>query len=259
MDYIKVNKDAWDKRTEIHVKSRFYDVDGFLAGKSSLQEIELNEVGCVKDKTLLHLQCHFGLDSLSWARMGAEVTGVDLSPMAIEQAVNIAKQAKLKARFICTDLYSFGRTPKASKDVYDIVFTSYGVVCWLPDLIEWADIVVRHLKPGGMFYMAEFHPFYDLVSGYSYFHKPEPDIEDAGTYTENDIGETSTLAMWSHPISDVLNALTSAGLRITQFNEYPYSPYNCFDGLVERKKGKFYLTHKNQDVPLIYSLKGIKP
>ncbi len=255
MDYLKTNKASWNKRTEIHLTSKFYDVEGFLQGNTSLQKIELEELGDVSGKSLLHLQCHFGLDTLSWARLGANVTGVDLSSTAIEKAQALSRQAGLKGNFICADVYGFG---ESSQEQYDVVFTSYGAVCWLPDIERWAAVAAGSLKPGGTFYMAEFHPFYDIFSGYSYFHKPEPDVEEVGTYTENSQGETSTLAVWGHPISDVFNALLKAGIQVTQLNEYPYSPYNCFEGMVEREKGKFYLTHKDQDIPLVYTIKGTK-
>lgn len=256
MDYLKTNEESWNKRTAIHVNSEFYDVKGFLQGKNALQEIELNEVGDVAGKTLLHLQCHFGLDTLSWSRLGANVTGVDISSAAIEQAKQLAEQTGLKARFICKDLYSYGA---ASTEQYDIVFTSYGALCWLPDLKKWAALVAGSLKRGGTFYIAEFHPFHDVLSGYAYFHSPEPDVEEEGTYTENDDGETSTVITWAHPLSDVINALLGAGLQIIQFNEYPYSPYNCFENMVEEEQGKFCLKHKEQSIPLVYTIKAIKP
>ncbi len=255
MDYLKINKESWNKRTEIHVKSKFYNVQGFLDGNNTLQEIELLELGDVADKTLLHLQCHFGLDTLSWARLGAKVTGVDLSSTAIEKAKQINKQTGLNGRFICSDIYDFGAI---SQQQFDIVFTSYGALCWLPDIEKWAETIASSLKLGGTFYIAEFHPFYDIFSGYSYFHCPEPDVEEEGTYTENDSGETSTLMTWAHPLSDVVNSLIKAGIQITELNEYPYSPYNCFEGMVEREKDKYYLTHKDQEIPMVYTIRGIK-
>jgi len=255
MDYKEINRKSWNRRTELHIDSKFYDVEGFLGGRNTLCEIEINELGDVAGKSLLHLQCHFGLDTLSWARLGAIVTGVDLSSTAIEKAKILSKQAGLDSQFICADVYGFG---ESSKQQYDVVFTSYGALCWLPDIKKWADVVAGSLKSGGTFYMAEFHPFYDVFTGYSYFHRPEPDIEEEGTYTENDRGETSTSVTWAHSISDVVNALLGAGIQITQLNEYPYSPYNCFDGMVEREKDKFFLLHKGQEIPLVYTVKGIR-
>lgn len=263
LDYLEINKASWDKRTEIHLTSTFYDVPGFVAGNSSLNEIELNDIGNVAGKSLLHLQCHFGLDTLSWARLGAQVTGVDLSSKAIENAQQLCQQLnsnlpdkdKLAANFICDDVYHFGQS---NKQQFDIVFTSYGAICWLPDIQKWADIVAQSLKPGGLFYIAEFHPFYDIFSGYSYFHQTAPDIEQEASYTENKGDQTTTTATWCHPISDVVNALIKAGITIQVINEYPYSPYNCFEDMEERESGKFYLKHKEQDIPLIYTIKGVK-
>ncbi len=255
MDYIKTNKASWDKRTGTHVTSKFYDVKGFLEGKCVLNSIELSELGDVSGKELLHLQCHFGLDTLSWARRGAVVTGVDLSSAAIAMANEIKAKAGLKATFICSDLYHYGAIANTA---YDIVFTSYGVVCWLPCIKQWAEVVTKSLNPGGTFYMAEFHPVYDIAAGYSYFHNSQPDITAEGTYTENNSGEKSTFVTWTHPLSDVINALISAGIKIEQLNEYPYSPYNCFDGMEEREQGKFYISQAGHDIPLIYTIKGTK-
>ncbi|WP_394390194.1 class I SAM-dependent methyltransferase [Shewanella woodyi] len=261
MDYLVVNKSAWDKRTKVHVGSKFYDVDGFLSGNSALQEIELEELD-VKGKSLLHLQCHFGLDTLSWAREGAEVTGIDLSSVAIEQARELAVKSQLEANFICSDLYS--AADKLERQ-FDIVFTSYGAICWLPDLNRWAQIIKASLKPGGEFYMAEFHPLEALFDGYSYFAQDEPDIDEEGTYTENCSGEKETLVSWPHPISEVFNALIAAGLEIKHYNEFDFSPYDAFANLdkelVTDKNGKqhtrYAMKHNDQRVPLVYSISAI--
>ena len=255
IDYFEMNRLGWDRRVKIHAESDFYDVKGFLAGSSSLREIELKELGDVCGLTLLHLQCHFGLDTLSFARMGASCTGVDLSPAAIEQAQKLAQTAGLDAQFICSDVYGFHR---GNTDPYNIVFTSYGAICWLPDLERWAQVVSSNLKDGGTFYMVEFHPVYDLLAGYAYFTKSLPDVEQEGTYTENGSEVVAELATWAHPLSSVLNALIGAGIQIEQVREYPFSPYNCFEGMEEREPGRFYLNHKGHDVPITYSITGRK-
>src|SRR5512139_2419139 len=155
-EYQQANLALWNEWAEINVKSREYDVAGFLAGKSSLKSIELEELGEVAGKTLLHLQCHFGLDTLSWARRGAAVTGVDFSDKAVGLAQALAREAGLEARFICSDLYAL---PEVLSGQFDIVYTSYGVLCWLRDLEQWAELIAHFLKPGGVFYIADFHPF----------------------------------------------------------------------------------------------------
>ena len=254
-DYFEMNRIGWDRRALTHMESTFYDVDGFLKGNTSLREIELLELGEVEGKSLLHLQCHFGLDTLSWTRLGARCTGVDISPVAIEQAKILTVKAGLETQFLCTDVYSF---EAANDQSFDIVFTSYGAVCWLPDLQRWAQVIASNLAAGGVFYMAEFHPIYDLLAGYSYFTTELPDVGEEGTYTENGDDVVAKLATWAHPLSNVVNALVNAGIQIEQLNEFPFSPYNCFEGMEEREPGRFYLSHKEHDVPIVYSLKGRK-
>lgn len=255
MDYLSINKAGWNNRTPIHVDSKFYDVQAFKNGKSSLNPIELKLLGNVNGKSLLHLQCHFGLDSLSWSRLGAEVVGVDLSSTAIEQANILKESLGLKANFIESDVCQFGET---NTKQYDIVFTSYGVLCWLPDLTAWAKTIANALKVGGEFHLVEFHTFNDLLHGYSYFPQSEPDIEEEGTYTENCDGTTSTMVTWPHSISEVITALLQQGLSIDNFLEYPYSPYNCFDGLEYVAGLGYQMLHKGQQVPLVYSIKARK-
>jgi SAM-dependent methyltransferase len=253
--YFAMNRAGWDQRANAHFGSSFYDVEGFVAGQTSLREIELAELENVSGKALLHLQCHFGLDTLSWVRKGAVCTGVDISPVAIGKGRQLAARTGLEAKFVCSDVYSF--RPDGSAP-YDIVYTSYGAVCWLPDLHRWAGIVAANLAVGGVFYMVEFHPIYDLLAGYSYFTRAEPDVEEGGTYTENGADVVARLATWAHPLSNVLNALIGVGIQIERVNEFPFSPYNCFEGMTEREPGRFYLSHRGNDVPIVYSIAGRK-
>ncbi|WOT05189.1 class I SAM-dependent methyltransferase [Shewanella youngdeokensis] len=265
MDYLLINQQGWNRRVQTHVTSDFYDVAGFLQGNSSLQEIELAALN-VAGKSMLHLQCHFGLDTLSWARLGAKVTGVDLSTVAIEQAKSLAAQAQLDAEFVCTDVYT---VPQRVAGQFDIVFTSYGAIVWLPDLNKWAQTIASKLKAGGQFYMVEFHPAQAVFDGYSYFHQHEPDIEDEPTYTENAGSKTDTFVSWPHSLADVINALITANIEIASFNEYPFSPYNCFAGLsqetaevelmgVSTECERYYVEQQGQRLPLTYAISGIK-
>ncbi len=150
MDSQTVNKTAWNTLTKSHLKSDFYDLPGFKSGTNSLCDIALEALPDVKGKELLHLQCHFGMETLSWARNGARVTGVDFSPDAIVAAEKLRDELNLDGEFICSDLYEFGET---NEDLFDIVFTSYGVLNWLPDLTRWAETIARALIPGGTFFM----------------------------------------------------------------------------------------------------------
>jgi hypothetical protein len=180
---------------------------------------------------------------------------VDLSPAAIGRAKELAIRAGLEAEFICSEICAFERS---GSQPYDIVFTSYGAVCWISDLERWADIISTNLAIGGTFYMAEFHPVYDLLAGYSYFSRLEPDVEEEASYTENASEIVAEFAVWAHPFTDVVNALIGAGIRIDRLNEFPFSPYNCFEGLEEREPGRFYLAHGGHDAPLVYSVTGTK-
>ncbi|MFD2165502.1 class I SAM-dependent methyltransferase [Thalassotalea euphylliae] len=254
-DYLAINKTAWNTRTDIHFSSTFYDVDGFLNGKSTLHAIELGQVGDVSGKSLLHLQCHFGLDTLSWARLGAKVTGVDLSSTAVEKAQNLAEQTGLDAHFICSDVYHFGTQ---CQQHYDIVYTSYGVLCWLPSMDNWAETVAKCLKPGGKIHLVEFHPYLDIKFGYDYFHKAQPDIEEESTYSENAGDDKQTIAVWAHPIANVITALIKAGIEIEEVCEYPYSPYACFDGMKAIAENQFVFDEDGPEFPLLYSIKGRK-
>jgi len=255
MSYFKINQKSWNQRVETHFNSEFYDVPGFLSGHSSLNEIELNALPDVNGLSMLHLQCHFGLDSLSWARLGADVTAVDISDEAIKKANELKIQTKLKTEFVAKDVYGFG---ESCQQQFDLVYTSYGAICWLPDLDRWAKVICRSLRPGGTFYMAEFHPIIDLIAGYEYFHQQQPDISFEDTYTENCDGRQHEFAVWSHPMGDVITALVNAGLIIQSVEEFDYSPYNCFNGMQEKQAGRFYLEHKGHHVPMVYAIKAQK-
>ena len=155
--YFQANKELWNAKTPIHNKSEFYDVAGFKAGDSTLRSVELEELGDVKGKSLLHLQCHFGMDTMSWAREGAKVTGMDLSDVAIARAKELSAELSIPADFVCCNLYDL---PQHLEGSFDLVFTSYGTIGWLPDLDKWASVVKHFLKPGGTFYIVEFSSLY---------------------------------------------------------------------------------------------------
>ncbi|WP_143308809.1 class I SAM-dependent methyltransferase [Chitinophaga vietnamensis] len=262
-DYIATNRDMWNQRTAVHVSSDFYDVPAFLNGKNSLNSIELALLGNVQNKHLLHLQCHFGQDTLSLARMGANVTGVDLSDTAIAQAEAFAKQLDLqnKSRFICCDLYSL---PQHFDEQADIVFTSYGTIGWLPDLDRWAAVVNRFLKPGGYFVMAEFHQMVMMFDEqfkeikYSYFNRGEIIEEVSGSYTDRSAPLKSLSYSWDHALSETIGALLRQGLQLEFLEEYDYSPYNCFNNTIE-KDGKFYIKGLEGKIPMVYAFRFFKP
>ena len=255
------NKEGWNKRTGVHKNSAFYDVASFKAGKTSLNKIELEEVGNVKGKSLLHLQCHFGLDTLSWAREGANVTGIDLSNEAIDYAQQLSAELNLPAEFICCNVYDL---QKHLNGLFDIVFTSYGVIGWLPDLDKWASIISHYLKPGGTFYMAEFHPVVWMMDEnfekikYYYHNKEMISEVTQGTYTDRNADIQYEEFSWNHSLSEVVNSLIKHGLQIQLFNEFPYSCYNCFNNVDKGPDGHWRVKGLEEKIPMMYSIKAIK-
>lgn len=260
-NYIEINRASWNKRIESHLKSEFYDLDGFLNGKTSLNEIELNLLGDLKGKTILHLQCHFGQDSISLSRLGADVTGIDFSDKAIDSAKEIAKNLNSNANFICCDIYDL---PNHLSGSFDVVFTSYGTIGWLPDLDKWAKIVSQYLKPDGKFVFVEFHPVvwmfdynFDKI-GYRYFNSGVIIETHSGTYADKTADLTATEISWNHGIGEVLNSLINNGLEVTSLNEFDYSPYNCFNKTIEFEHKKYRIEHLDNKIPMVYSITAIK-
>ena len=259
--YFKANKELWNKRVGIHVNSEFYDVASFKAGKTSLNEIELDALGDVKGKSLLHLQCHFGMDTISWARKGANVTGIDFSEEAIKIAKDLATQTKVNANFICSDVYEL---PKKLDQQFDIVFTSYGVIGWLPDLDKWATVINYFLKPGGTFFIAEFHPVLWMMDDdfthlkYSYFNDEVIETISQGTYGDKNADISSTEFGWNHSLDEVFGSLLKNNLQIIEFREFSYSPYNCFNNTLIGSDGMYRIKGFENKLPMMYSLKAIK-
>jgi len=256
-NYLQINKQLWNNKTEVHLNSEFYDNENFIKGKSSLNPIELELLGDVKGKSILHLQCHFGQDTISLSRMGAKTVGVDLSDKAIATANDLAAKTNTNAEFICCDVYDL---PNHLNQQFDIVFTSYGTIGWLPDLDKWAKVISQFLKPGGQFVFVEFHPVvwmfdYDFTKvEYSYFNV-EPIIEtEEGTYADKNANIKDESVSWNHDLSEVMNSLIKNGLSIKQFNEYDYSPYNCFNNTIEVAPNQYRVKHLGAKIPMVYSL-----
>ncbi len=260
-NYLSINKNLWDAKTDIHVESEFYDVKGFLNGKEILNEPELELLGDLSGKSILHLQCHFGLDSLALARKGAKVTGIDLSSKAIKKAKDLNQQLQLDAEFIESDIYSL---PEILNAKFDIVYTSYGVIGWLPDMQKWASVVSNFLKTGGKLVFVEFHPVVWMLDKnfthikYCYFNKEEIVETEEGTYTNRDAAIAETSVSWNHDFGEVISALIQAGINIDQFNEFDYSCYNCFPNTVEIAKNKFQIKGIEGKIPMMYSILGTK-
>ena len=263
--YWEVNKKRWEELLRIHTVSGGYDIEGFLNGGSSLHSIELEAFPDVVDKSLLHLQCYFGLDTLSWARRGALVTGIDFNDKAIEYARMLAEKASLKADFINCNIYDLD---KHLEKQFDIIYTSYGVLCWLNNIEEWARIIANYLKPGGTFFLAEFHPFTwifdeenpeELEIKYSYWHENEPFHGTNETTYAADGYKLKNIETyeWSHPIGTVVTALIEAGLTIQWLHEYPFTFYKDQFKFMQKDQNGYWRLPEDL-IPLMYSIKAKK-
>lgn len=260
-NYLEINKDSWNKRTSYHIKSDFYQMNAFKAGKSSLMDIELGLLGNVNGKRILHLQCHFGQDTLSLARKGAKVTGIDLSDKAIEQAKELNAELNLDAEFLVSDVYDL---PNNLKGTFDIVFTSYGTIGWLPDMNKWGNIISHYLKPEGKFVFVEFHPNVWMYNTdfsklkYNYFNTKAIVEEEQGTYADKEASTSFKYVFWSHGLSEVISGLLSNNLILKKFKEYNYSPYDCFENTEKVGDSKYQIKSFGNKMPLCYSILATK-
>lgn len=249
----------WDELTPLHASSSHYDVKAFLQGESKLGDLEIEEVGEVAGKRLLHLMCHFGMDTLSWAQRGAQVTGVDFSSEAIGIARQLAEQVQTKAQFVCCDVL---QAADYLDETFDIVFKSKGVMMWIQDLSAWADTCARLLKPGGVFYLLDYHPLANSVTQTedglklhrSYFYSPEPTVVVAdGSYAVPDaVLENKESREWTHTLGDIVTALIQAGIEIDFLHEFPAAEAYLMP-IPQLDTGS-----ARYDLPAMFSVRGVR-
>lgn len=258
--WFETNRRMWDERVPIHATSGFYDVDDFKAGGSTLRDFELAELPDVEGRSLVHLQCHFGLDTLSWARRGAAVTGLDFSPPAIETARAIARDVGIDARFELGNVYE---APARLGRRYDIVYTGLGAVCWLPDLDRWARVLRELVEPGGTVYVAEFHPITDALADdelrlvRDYFGNAAPTLwDESGTYADPEARTANnTSYCWTHPVSEVVQALLDVGMTLELFREHDFTLFQRWPFLARTGRDCYRLPPNAPSVPMMYSLR----
>lgn len=273
-EYREANRARWDESVSIHAESEFYGVDRFLAGESTLLKLDLDEVGDVDGRSLLHLQCHFGLDSLSWARLGAEVVGVDFAPTAVETAREIAQRAGLSAAFVESELYATAEALTDRVGTFDIVYVNLGALCWLPDIAGWARVCAGFLREGGTLYVRDVHPITqslddeaaagDLRLLYPYFEQSRPQhwvggedyADDSASLEHHDSYE------WNHSLGEIVTAVIDAGLQIEFLHEQDWTVYRAMPWLVEVERGIWRLPDRDgepdQRLPLMFSLRATK-
>jgi SAM-dependent methyltransferase len=263
-DYLEANRALWDEWTAIHEGSAFYDLESFKKGGVRLHDFELEEVGDVRGKDLLHLQCHFGIDTLSWARLGARVTGVDFSGDAIGLARRLADELGLEATFLQANVLEL---PEVLEGRFDVVYTSRGVLGWLPDVPRWAGVIGHYLRQGGIFYIHEIDPFvyvFDVDEGaaeprvkYPYFDRPEPLAFESTDYADPDARVKQPFAYdWSHSMAEIVTSLAETGLRIEFLHEWPFLDWEM-PFLEKRDDGRWWYPGPGE-LPLSFSLKATK-
>jgi RimJ/RimL family protein N-acetyltransferase/ubiquinone/menaquinone biosynthesis C-methylase UbiE len=256
--YYDINRQNWNERTQIHSRSKFYDLESIRAGRSALLPIEQSEVGDVEGKSLLHLQCHMGTDTVSWARLGAHVIGVDLSDEAIQVASDLRDSIGVEARFIQANVYGL---PHLLNEQFDIVFASYGVLCRLHDISLWARIAASYVKPGGILYLADFHPIANsIMDGQiddSTFHFPaaKPSFYGPGaTYTDGEERTKTGCYEWTYNMGQVVSAICNTGLRLEYLHEHPTAACPMLSGMSKSDDGLWHRADDN--IPLMFSLKA---
>jgi len=264
-EWFSTNQAYWDERAPLHTTSDFYDLPRFKAGATSLRPFEIAEMGDVSGRRLVHLQCHFGQDTLSWARLGARVTGLDFAPSAVAAARALAADIGASdARFVESNVYD---APATLGERYDIVYTGLGVLGWLPDLEAWARVVADLLEPGGVFYIAEFHPFPNVLDDetgttvtHDYFPAEPTTYDEPGSYADWSTATVHNRAtLWRHGLGTIVSALCAAGLRIEFLHEHDVTYFGRFYNLVRHDDGTFHRPEGLPRLPMMFSLRATKP
>ena len=265
---IKLNRNAWNAIVPFHLRSDFYDVTSFKAGRNTLTPIEQALLPDVAGRSLLHLQCHFGMDTLSWARKGAIVTGLDISLPAIEAARALAREIGIDARFVESEVYAASQA--LAGEQFDIVFTSLGALLWMSDIFRWAQVAARLSKPGGTLVVVDLHPLIyvfpemeaapDLRIANDYFSCEPKVVTEAGSYASDDAPVTTTVE-YPHTMADILNAVIQAGFNLDRFDEHAEYMCEVWPWMIpdpQYPKTLWRLPEGVPRVPLMFSLKATR-
>ncbi|MFZ0324400.1 MAG: methyltransferase [Actinomycetes bacterium] len=270
-DYRTLNRISWDERAPAHAASPDYAVDRFVVDPSFLSDVvrfDLPLLGEVSGLKGIHLQCHIGTDTLSLARLGAQMTGLDFSPAALDEARRIAAMAGAQIDFVESDVYD--AVSAVGEQTFDLVFTGIGALCWIPDIRRWAQVVGRLLRPGGRLFIREGHPMLwaldetreGLVVGYPYFERPEPLVDDqGGTYVETETTFSHNLThSWNHGLGEIVTALQESGLQITGLVEHDSVPWDALPGRMQRdERGEYRLIDEPWRLAASYTLQAVRP
>ena len=259
-EYFKANKNAWNQKVRFDIASEYYDIKSFKIGKNSLYPLDIQLLGKIRGKRILHFQSYLGLDSISLSRMGAEVTAIDFCPNAVNFARNLSKELNTNTNFICSNIYEI---PKLDLGSFDIIYMSYGAICWLPDFGKLIKKTKHFLKPDGEFIIIDFHPLaisFDLLREesikFSYFNQKENPIEihRKGTYADINAPVETTEFNWNHSLDEIISSFSENGFGINSFKEYPFLPMNGFPNLELCSDGNYRVINANNKYPLLFSL-----
>jgi SAM-dependent methyltransferase len=270
-DYLRINRTSWDERAPAHARSPDYAIERFVSDPAFLSDVvrfDRPALGDVDGLDAIHLQCHIGTDTLSLARLGARMTGLDLSPASLAQANRLAQSTATQIRYVESDVYSAPDVLQAH--AYDLVYTGIGALCWLPDIARWAQVVADLLRPGGRLFIREGHPMLwaldtdadgRLELGYPYFERPEPDESHwDSTYVETDARFVATRQLtWNHGLGETITALQDAGMQFTSLAEHDSVPWKPMDGLAPDEHGEWRLTDRPWRLAASYTLQARRP
>lgn len=265
--FTAANRDYWDGEVLLNLEA--WDIEAFIndpARLTGMVAADREALGDVAGRSLIHLQCHFGLDTLAWFRLGADVTGVDLSPRAIAVARDLAGRTGIRARFIEADVYAI---PEVVHEVFDVVYTGGGALCWLPDIRAWASVVSGLLAPGGVFYIHEAHPVLwsldderedeELVLRLPYFETPDPKRWESAPAWDDGHTVAGPYYVWQHGLGEIVTALIEAGLTIQFVREHQTCLWQALHFMVQDEDGWWRLPDRPERLPLMYSIRALKP
>jgi SAM-dependent methyltransferase len=266
-DGVALNRAHWDERVAAHLRSAFYNVDGFRRGETDLTPIEAAEIGDITGLRVAHLQCHFGMDTMHLARRGARVAGLDFSAQAITAARSLAAETGSSAEFVEGDVYDAPRL--LGEGQYDLVFTSWGTIIWLPDIVRWAQAVAALLKPGGRLYFLDGHPAArvleqagpeaSILPAYSYFRDTPLEFDAQGSYADRDAVFSHTRTVeWDHPLGTIVGALLAAGMRLTALREHDAAAWQMWPCLLQGTDGLWRMPADRPNLPLSVTIEAAK-
>jgi SAM-dependent methyltransferase len=271
--YAELNLASWDERAPAHAASDYYALSEFVEDPQFLSQVvrfDLPRLGDIRGLRGIHLQCHIGTDTISLARLGAEMTGLDFSPAALAEARELSARSGTPVEFVESELYEAPQ--KLPTGAFDLVYTGVGALCWLPSIARWADVVTTLLRPGGRFFMREFHPMLWtlgeprsdglLVIEYPYFERDEPLVfDEPGTYVETPVSfEHNMTHEWNHGLGEIVTALLERGMELTMLLEHDTCPNDILEGGVMEEVGdqEWRLIDRPWRLPHSYTLQAVK-